>query len=281
LENNKIHEGGIKMHKLTANRVLVVVIAVFSLSLLVGCAGMERRSPNRSAGYLYYHAPLVKADQALDEARMAGKDKECPAEFNALKDKVDNAYDVYMACHTQEAIDMANEATGKIKALCPAVPKAGMKPEPKAEEPVIIIVSEPKAEEKVIVLASEPKVEKRAIILALEDIHFDFDKSTLTPETRVILKRSITRLKENPKAEIRIAGYASASGTDAYNQKLSERRARVVQEYLVNEGIISRDRISTIGYGETNPAMYEAAPKEIYSEAAKANMRVLFEVIVK
>jgi len=263
------------MHKLTANRVLIVVIAVFSMSLMGGCAGMERRSPNRSAGYLYYHAPLVKADQALDEARMAGKEKECPAEFNAAKDEVDEAYKVYMACHTQEAIDMANEAIRKIKALCPVKPVAVAKPVE------IILVSEPKAEEKVIILASEPKLENRAIILALEDIHFDFDKSTLTPETRVILKRSITRLKENPKAEIRIAGYASASGTDAYNQKLSERRARAVQEYLVNEGIISRDRISTIGYGEKNPAMYEAAPKEIYSEAAKANMRVLFEVVVK
>jgi OmpA-OmpF porin, OOP family len=36
-----------------------------------------------------------------------------------------------------------------------------------------------------------------------------------------------------------------------------------------------------IGYGENNPAMYEAAPKELYSEAAKASMRVLFEIVVK
>jgi OmpA-OmpF porin, OOP family len=62
---------------------------------------------------------------------------------------------------------------------------------------------------------------------------------------------------------------------------LSERRANVVKSYLVNEGIISTDRLSTIGYGETNPAIYEAAPIELYSPAAKANMRVLFEVIVK
>jgi OmpA-OmpF porin, OOP family len=88
-------------------------------------------------------------------------------------------------------------------------------------------------------------------------------------------------VKENPKAQIRIAGYTSASGTEAYNQKLSERRANAVKAYLVNEGIIAPDRLSKIGYGETNPAMYEAAPKEIYSKAAKANMRVLFEVIVK
>ena len=146
-----------------------------------------------------------------------------------------------------------------------------------APEKVVILASEPKVEEQVIVAAAEPKI----IVLAFEDVHFDFDKSTLKPEAQTILKRNIQLLKDNPKAQVRIAGYTSAAGTEEYNQKLSERRAKAVQEYLVNEGIITPDRLSTIGYGETNPAMYEAAPREIYSKAAKANMRVLFEIIVK
>jgi outer membrane protein OmpA-like peptidoglycan-associated protein len=149
--------------------------------------------------------------------------------------------------------------------------------EPKVEEKVVAIVSETKAQEKAVVVVAEPKV----VILAFEDIHFDFDKSTLKPEAQTILKRNIQLLKDNPNAKVRIAGYTSASGTPAYNQGLSERRAEAVQKYLVDEGIITRDRLSTIGYGEANPAMYEAAPKELYSTAAKANMRVLFEIIVK
>jgi OOP family OmpA-OmpF porin len=44
---------------------------------------------------------------------------------------------------------------------------------------------------------------------------------------------------------------------------------------------MTRDRLYTISYGETKPTMYEAAPKEIYSTAAKANIRVLFELIVQ
>ncbi len=160
-------------------------------------------------------------------------------------------------------------------------PRAEPTPEPmakeKVEEKVVIMASEPKVEEKVMVAAAEPKI----IILAFEDVHFDFDQSTLKPEAQTILKRNIQLLKENPKAKVRIAGYTSASGTEAYNQKLSERRANAVKAYLVNEGVIASDRLSTIGYGETNPAMYEAAPKEIYSKAAKANMRVLFEIIVQ
>ena len=155
-------------------------------------------------------------------------------------------------------------------------------PPPKqvAEEKVVVVVAEepePIVEEKVMAAAAEPKV----IVLAFEDVHFDFDKSTLRPEAQTILKRNIQLLMDNPKAQIRIAGYTSASGTVEYNQKLSERRAKAVQEYLINEGIITRERLSTIGYGETNPAVYEAAPKALYSKAAKANMRVLFEIIVK
>jgi len=149
--------------------------------------------------------------------------------------------------------------------------------EPMVEEKVVAAVSEPKDQEKAVAAAAEPKI----IILAFEDVHFDFDQSTLKPEAQMILKRNIQLLKDNPKAKVRIAGYTSASGTDAYNQKLSERRANAVEKYLINEGVITRDRLSTIGYGETDPAMFEAAPKELYSKAAKANMRVLFEIIVQ
>jgi len=147
----------------------------------------------------------------------------------------------------------------------------------KPPEKFVIIAAEPIVEEQVMAAAAEPKI----IVLAFEDVHFDFDKSTLTPEAQTILKRNIQLLKDTPKAKVRIAGYTSASGTDAYNQALSERRAKAVQEYLINEGVMTPDRLSTIGYGEANPAMYEAAPKELYSKAAKANMRVLFEIIVQ
>ena len=127
----------------------------------------------------------------------------------------------------------------------------------------------------------QPVVQEKVIVLVFEDIHFDFDKSTLKPEAQTILKRNIQVLKDNPNTQVRIAGYTSASGTDAYNQKLSERRANSVKKYLINEGLISSDRISTIGYGEKNPAMSEASPKDINSDAAKANMRVLFEIVVQ
>lgn len=120
--------------------------------------------------------------------------------------------------------------------------------------------------------------EERVIIL--EDVHFDFDTSTLTPETRAILKNHVKTLKANPGAQVRIAGYTSASGTKEYNQRLSERRAQAIKDYLVSEGVVLPDRLTTIGFGENRPAEYEADPSVIESNAANANMRVLFEIIV-
>lgn len=155
------------------------------------------------------------------------------------------------------------------------------KPEPKAEEPIVILASEPQAEEKVVAIVSEPKVEEPVVVLAFEDVHFDFDKATLTTQAQEILKKSIQLLKDNPKVKVRIAGYTSAQGTKEYNQKLSERRASAVYGYLTNEGLVPPENLTTIGYGEMRPAMYEPIPKKIYSKQAKANMRVLFEVIVK
>ncbi len=152
-------------------------------------------------------------------------------------------------------------------------------PQAAVQETVVVLASEAKAEEQVVAVAAQPT--PKVVVLAFEDIHFDFDKATLKPEAQTILKRNIQLLKENPKAQVRIAGYTSASGSDAYNQKLSERRANAVKGYLVSEGLISSDRLSIIGFGKRDPAIHEAAPKEIYSAAAKANMRALFEIVVQ
>ena len=253
------------MQALFTKRVFIIVIALFSMSLLIGCAGMERARKDRP-GYLYYPSALVKADQALDEARSAGKDKECPAEFNAAKDMVDKAYEIYMACRDKEAIAMANDAIGKIKALCPPKPVVEKKPEPKPE-PVPTPPPPP------------PVVEPVKIIL--EDIHFDFDEATLTKVALDILDSNIKILKENQGVNVQIEGHTCAHGAEDYNMALGERRANAVKEYLANKGI-GADRMTTISYGETRLAMPEIpTPKNKNSEEAKTNRRVHFEAIVK
>ncbi len=146
---------------------------------------------------------------------------------------------------------------------------------------VIYVAEEKRMQERLERIGAQPTEEDKTFILAFEDVHFQYDKSTLTPEAKEVIKTTILKMKVNPKNHIRIAGYTSAAGTDDYNMKLSQRRAKVVEDYLVEEGLVTQDRLSTIGYGDTRPEMHEAAPSHHYSTAAKANMRVLFEVVVK
>ena len=260
------------MQAITAKRVLILIIAIFTMSLMVGCAGMKKATPERLPGYLYYPSALVDADEALSEARAAGKDKECPAEYNAAKDMVDKAYEIYMSCRDKEAIDMANAAIAKIKALCPPKPLAEVKPEPKPE-PVPTPAPKP--------TPPPPPPVAEPVKIVLEDIHFDFDKATLTKAAREILARDIATLKENPGVNVQIEGHTCAHGTEDYNMALGERRANAVKEYLANQGIAA-ERMTTISYGETRLAMPEIpTPKNKESKEAKANRRVHFEVTVK
>jgi len=119
------------------------------------------------------------------------------------------------------------------------------------------------------------------VLIELDDTHFAHDSSALTTRGKAILDQNIQTLKANPKLRFLVAGYASASGSDEYNQELSERRATSVRDYLINEGGIAPDRLKQIGYGETRPAEYELDPEDIESRAAQANRRVLFTIIVK
>jgi outer membrane protein OmpA-like peptidoglycan-associated protein len=134
------------------------------------------------------------------------------------------------------------------------------------------------SELKVMVLVLDPKSNEK--LLAFGDTHFDFAESTLSPEAMKMLDKDVQILKENPATNVRMAGYTSAKGTAAINQKLSENRANSVRDYLIKKGI-APDRITIIGYGRTKPAIYEATPNEVNTDEAKANMRVLFEVVVK
>jgi OOP family OmpA-OmpF porin len=118
------------------------------------------------------------------------------------------------------------------------------------------------------------------IVFVFEQLHFRFDSSAITEESRVILKRSIAIMHADSATTVRLAGYASAAGSEEYNRKLSERRARAVEDYLIRYGSIAPERLVIIGYGDTRPEVYEAVPTDIDSDAAHANMRVRFEVIV-
>ena len=96
-----------------------------------------------------------------------------------------------------------------------------------------------------------PSVQK--ITLASKAL-FDFDKAILKPEGKAVLDREIvSRIKEVQKLElVLVTGHTDRLGSQAYNQKLSERRAAAVAAYLASKGV-AKDKIETLGMGKTQP----------------------------
>jgi len=171
---------------------------------------------------------------------------------------------------------------GKAKKAVPA-PAAAVEPaSPKTEpipEPKPLPKPEPKHETKPLPAAAAPELKPEPVKIILEDIHFGNDKYSLTPAAKEILQSNILKLKEHPGLEIEIQGHTSAIGSDEHNMKLSIRRANMVKDYLVKEGI-SENRLTAKGYGETMPEVVEKKPKK-ESPAAKSNRRVHFEIKIR
>jgi outer membrane protein OmpA-like peptidoglycan-associated protein len=88
--------------------------------------------------------------------------------------------------------------------------------------------------------------------LLLEAVHFDFDKSDITPTANVILDRVAESMMAHPELYFEIAGHTDSVGTFAYNFLLSARRANAVRSYLIRQGVPAY-RMTAVGYGEGFP----------------------------
>lgn len=97
-------------------------------------------------------------------------------------------------------------------------------------------------------LAGDPCMD----VVRLRGIEFDFDKSSIRPESTVVLDVAADRLGQCPNLHVRIEGHTCSIGTDDYNQGLSERRADSVRRYFVDQGI-NPGRLAARGFGESQP----------------------------
>ena len=86
----------------------------------------------------------------------------------------------------------------------------------------------------------------------LKDIFFEFDKSTILQQSYFELRSLISLLETYPNMRIEIRGHTDGKGSDSYNQRLSENRAKAVTDYLISKGI-SEKRLQYKGYGKTMP----------------------------
>ncbi|MDI9239072.1 OmpA family protein [Lysobacter sp. LF1] len=91
------------------------------------------------------------------------------------------------------------------------------------------------------------------LTIDLDGVNFDFDKATLRPGSIETLATAAEILKRHPELRVEVAGHTDQCGKDAYNQTLSQRRARVVHDYLVAHGIDASRLAGPNGYGENRP----------------------------
>jgi len=88
--------------------------------------------------------------------------------------------------------------------------------------------------------------------VAIYGVLFDFNKSTLQPASDPVLQQILDLLKKNPTQKIEVQGHTDNVGGDAYNQTLSEARAKAIVTWLTLHGIAA-DRLTAKGFGKTRP----------------------------
>lgn len=111
--------------------------------------------------------------------------------------------------------------------------------------------------------------------ITLENIFFDYNKTSLKSKSYIELDKLYEFMQENDIKEVEIAGHTDSDGTDAYNLKLSDGRAKAVMDYLVSKGI-EKERLTSEGYGETMPIATNSI-----KDGRAMNRRVEFIIIRK
>jgi outer membrane protein OmpA-like peptidoglycan-associated protein len=91
---------------------------------------------------------------------------------------------------------------------------------------------------------------KQPIAIKMDNIYFDLDKSDIRPDAAAELDKLVKILNDNPTWKIEMGSHTDSRANDAYNMKLSQRRAESTVKYLVQHGI-DPDRLTAKGYGET------------------------------
>jgi outer membrane protein OmpA-like peptidoglycan-associated protein len=91
------------------------------------------------------------------------------------------------------------------------------------------------------------------------DVLFEFDQATLLPKAEATLTKAAEFIREHAAGVVRIEGHTDAKGDDAYNQRLSERRADAVRQWLARQRL-SGVRFASRGFGETQPVAANTRP---------------------
>jgi outer membrane autotransporter protein len=111
------------------------------------------------------------------------------------------------------------------------------------------------------------------LTIDLKGVNFDFDKSTLRPDSIATLDQAIEILNKYPELKVEVAGHTDSIGTEVYNQGLSERRAKTVYDYLTAHGIGANRLAGPTGYGESRPIAPNTNPDGTDNPEGRARNR--------
>ena len=167
--------------------------------------------------------------------------------------------------------DAIEECDGGIAKPAAAAPAPAPAPEPAAPAPAPVAVKEPApAPAPAAAVAPAPTAEK---VTYSADAFFDFDKAVLKPEGKATLQTLVAKLKDTDIEVIVATGHTDWTGSEAYNVKLSMRRAKAVKAFLVSKGI-PEARVFVEGKGESQPTANNHT-----KEGRAKNRRVDIEVV--
>jgi outer membrane protein OmpA-like peptidoglycan-associated protein len=105
----------------------------------------------------------------------------------------------------------------------------------------------------------QAKQTERGTLVTFGDVLFDLDKAELKPAGMRGIQKLAEFLNENPERKVVVEGYTDSTGSDSYNQQLSERRAQSVRRALTHAGV-DPQRIQAVGYGEQYPVASNDSP---------------------
>jgi outer membrane protein OmpA-like peptidoglycan-associated protein len=120
--------------------------------------------------------------------------------------------------------------------------------------------------------AEVTRKEDRLIVTMSDAVLFDVDSAILKEESLSTLGKMASVMTQYPDSDILVKGHTDSTGSEKYNQELSERRSKTVKNYLIDKGV-SAQRITAIGFGETMPLAPNDTP-----ENKEKNRRVEIEI---
>jgi outer membrane protein OmpA-like peptidoglycan-associated protein len=114
--------------------------------------------------------------------------------------------------------------------------------------------------------------EDRLVVTMVDAVLFDVNSTALKPQAEETLCQMADVMIQYPDSEILVKGHTDSTGSERYNQELSEGRAKTVNDYLIDEGV-SGQRVKAVGWGETMPVASNDTP-----EGRQKNRRVEIEI---